>query len=284
MVPVKEKDILLDDPDIGPQGVLGEGAHVLSVHQHPAPGDIVEPGDELAQGGLAAAGGPTTATVSPGRTWRVTCSSTGGSEGSYRKVTSSTRMSPFTSVSSWASGSSWMSGSTRIRATNRLKPAMPCINCSTKAESLRMGGDEGGDVEEERGQVDEIHPPPHEQESAEGDDYHGQDAHEELHPRLIEGHGPVVAPLGPPELVVGLVEFGALRRLVGEGLGGTHAGDGGLNLPVNARQLGLHLSGGSHHPLAAQGGEQDEQGDYRKYDQGQLPPDGEHDAEGPPGW
>ena len=37
---------------------------------------------------------------------------------------------------------------------------------------------------------------------------------------------------------------GALRRLVGEGLGGTHAGDGGLNLPVNARQFGLHLSGG----------------------------------------
>ena len=102
-------------------------------------------------------------------------------------------------------------------------------------------GDEGGDVEEEGGQVDEIHPPPHEQESAEGDDNHGQDAHEELHTRLIEGHGPVVAPLGPPELVVGLVEFGALRRLVGEGLGGTHAGDGGLNLPVNARQLGLHL-------------------------------------------
>ena len=277
----KEKDILLDDPDIGPQGVLGEGAHVLSVHQHPAPGDIVEPGDELAQGGLAAAGGAhhRHSLAGPDVEGDVLQHRRIGGlipEGHVLHPDVPLHVGELLGVRLVLDvGLHPHQGHKPLEARHALHKLLH------EGGELADGGDEGGDVEEEGGQVDEIHPPPHEQESAEGDDNHGQDAHEELHTRLIEGHGPVVAPLGPPELVVGLVEFGALRRLVGEGLGGTHAGDGGLNLPVNARQLGLHLSGGSHHPLAAQGGEQDEQGDYRKYDQGQLPPDGEHDAEGP---
>ena len=111
--------------------------------------------------------------------------------------------------------------------------------------------------------------------------HHGQDAHKELHARLIEGHGLVVAPLGPPELVVGGVELGALGVLVGEGLGGAHPGDGGLHLPVDAGQLGLDLDGGLHHLLPGEGGKEDEDGNDGEYHQGQLPLDGKHDAEGP---
>ena len=38
-----------------------------------------------------------------------------------------------------ASGASFTSGSTRMSSTNRLKPAMPLRNCSTKAANLRTG-------------------------------------------------------------------------------------------------------------------------------------------------
>ena len=119
--------------------MLGEGAHVLSVHQHPALGDIVEPGDELAQGGLAAAGGAH-------HRHSLAGPDVEGDVLQHRRIggliPEGHVLHPdvhICSVSSLGVSSSWMSGSTRIRATNRLKPAMPCINCSTKAESLRMG-------------------------------------------------------------------------------------------------------------------------------------------------
>ncbi len=49
------------------------------------------------------------------------------------------RISPLAVPISRASGASCTAGSTRISSTNRLKPAMPLRNCSTKAASFRTG-------------------------------------------------------------------------------------------------------------------------------------------------
>ena len=97
---------------------------------------------------------------------------------------------------------------------------------------------------------------------------------------MVGGHGLVVAPLGAAELVVGAFELGDLGGFVGEGLGGAHAGEGGLQLAVDAGQLLLHLQGGLAHPPALEDGENEEEGHHGEDDEGQLPADGEHDAEG----
>ena len=150
-----------------------------------------------------------------------------------------------------------------------------------KGGELADGGDEGGDVEGEGDQVGVVHPPLHDEVSAQSDDDHRHDPHAQLHSRLVGGHDLVIAPLGPPELVVGGVELPVLLRLVGEGLGGADAGQGGLHLPVDYRQLALHRHAGPAHPPALENGEDRKDGNHHKHRQGQLPPDGQQHAEGP---
>ena len=116
--------------------------------------------------------------------------------------------------------------------------------------------------------------------AAEGDDQHRHDAHAELQAGLVHRHGPVIAPLGPPEPGIGPLELVDLGGLVGEGLGGAHAGDGGLQLPVDAGHLPLDLRRGVHHPPALEDGEEEKQRHHGKDHEGQLPPDGEHDQKG----
>src|SRR5699024_1210173 len=53
----EEEHVLLDDADVLPQRVLGHGPDVQAADGEGAVGAVVEPGDQLAEGGLAAAGG-----------------------------------------------------------------------------------------------------------------------------------------------------------------------------------------------------------------------------------
>ena len=62
----KEKHLLLDDTHLPPQGGLGHLAHILAVHPDGSLGDVVEPGNQLADGGLAAPGGAHKGELFPG--------------------------------------------------------------------------------------------------------------------------------------------------------------------------------------------------------------------------
>ena len=150
-----------------------------------------------------------------------------------------------------------------------------------KGGELTDGGDEGGDIEGKGDQVDIVHPAPHDEEAAGRDDQDRHQAHGQLHPRVVDRHGPVVAPLGPPELGVGPLELVDLGVFVGKGLGGAHTRDGGLKVPVDARQLPFYLGGCLHHPFALPHREEDEERHHGKDDESQLPTNGKHDAEGP---
>ena len=148
-----------------------------------------------------------------------------------------------------------------------------------KGGQLAHRGEEGGDIQSEGNEVNVVHLTLEDEPSAGGDGEHVHGGQGELQPRHIGGHGLVVVPLGSLELVVGLLELPILLLLIGEGLGGAHAGDGGLQLAVDARHVLLDLHRGLHHPPALEDGEEDEQGHHGKDDEGQLPLDGEHQAE-----
>ena len=87
-------------------------------------------------------------------------------------------------------------------------------------------------------------------------------------------------PLGGAEAVVGLAELGKFHVLIGEGLGGADAGEGGLNLGGDDGHLGLDLPG-DFAELAPPGHDhQDKERNQQTYHQRQTPFDGEHDDEG----
>ena len=253
--------------------------HVLPVHQDAALGHVVKAGDELAQGGLAAAGGTHHRHGLPGPHMQLHML-----QHALPGALIAKRHVVHQNVALHTGQVPGVGGVLDIGLqTHQLHKAPKARHALHKllykGGELADGGDKGGHVQRKGGQIDKIHLPPHDEKAAEGNDQHGQDPHAEFHPRLIAGHGLVIPPLGPPELVVGGVELGALRVLVCEGLGRAHAGDGGFHLSVDARQLGLDLGGGVHHPLAGNGGKDHKNGDHRKHHQGQLPADGEHDAE-----
>ena len=83
--------VLLDDADVLAQALEGDVLDVLPVDEDAAAGHIVEAGDKVAQGRLAAAGGPTSASRSPALMCEadVVQDLVGGASG-YSKLTSST--------------------------------------------------------------------------------------------------------------------------------------------------------------------------------------------------
>ena len=217
-----------------PQGALLQCAHIPAVQKHPALRHVVEAGDELAQGGLPAAGGAHHRHRLPGGDVQgqvLQHRLVGGvvPEGHVLQpdVSGHLRQVP-------GPGGILDLGLQAHELHKALETGHSLHELLHKGGELPNGGNKGGDIEGEGGQIDKVHLPPHDERPAEGDDQHREHPHEKLHPRLIEGHRPVITPLGPPELVVGGVELIPLGGLVGKGLGGAHAGERGLHLPVDA--------------------------------------------------
>ena len=148
-----------------------------------------------------------------------------------------------------------------------------------KGGQLAHRGQEGGDIQGEGDQINEIHLTPHDEPAARRHGEHIHDGQGELQPAVINGHGLVIIPLGPLELLIGGLKLLVLLILTGEGLGGAHPGDGGLQLSVDARHGLLLPHGGRHHPPALDDGEHHENGHHGKDNEGQLPLDGGHHAE-----
>ena len=254
-------------------------AHIHAVHQNAAPGDVIEAGDELAQGGLAAPGGAHHRHRLPLRDvdGYVVQHGLPVLVGEGHVVHQNVAL-----------GGVHVHGvggvlHRRLHPHQLHKPLEACHAVEEllhKGGQLAHGGEEGGDIQSEGNEVNVVHLTLEDEPAACGDGEHVHGGQGELQPRHIGGHGLVVVPLGPLELVVGLLELPILLLLVGEGLGGAHAGDGGLQLAVDARHVLLDLHRGLHHPPTLEDGEDHKQGHHGKDDKGQLPLDGEHQAEG----
>ena len=103
------------------------------------------------------------------------------------------------------------------------------------------------------------------------------DAHGEFQAGLIDGHGLVVAPLGPRNWSLAWLNLGALGVLVGEGLAVRIPEMEDSTSPLMPASLAF-TSVGVHHPLVGENGEEEEERHHREDHQRQLPADGEHDG------
>ena len=253
----------------------------MAVDGDPALGDVVEPGDQVAQGALAPAGGAHHGDGLPGLHLEV-------------HVAEHLRLVPLVGEAHILHGDvppdvGEVDGvglvlEVRLDAHQLDKPveAGEAVGEElVEVGHLPHGVDEGADIEVEGDEVHIAHLAPHDVHPAHGDHRQGQDAHKELHGGVKPAHGLVKVALGGLELLVGAVELAGLGVLVGEGLGGAHAGEAGLNVGVDGGHGLLHAPGGVHHGLPVYGGDQNEDGDQNQHHQGQLPADGEHHHNGP---
>ena len=261
--------------------MLGDAAHVHAVHQDAAPCDVIEPGDELAQGGLAAPGGAhhrhrlplgdvdvdvaehrLPSVIGEGYVLDADIPFGGAHDSSVRGVLHL--------------------GLHPHELHKPLEARHAVEELLHKGGQFAYRGEEGGDIQREGHQVHQVHLPAHDEEAAGGDGEHVHHRQGKLQPRHIARHSLVIAPLGPLELIVGGPKLFSLCLLVGEGLGGAHAGDGRFQLAIDACHVLLDLERGAHHLPPLKDGEEHEDGHHSEDNEGQLPLDGAHQGEGAP--
>ena len=239
--PGEEEHVLLDNADAPAQGALGHPPHVLAVYQDAAPGHVIESGDQLAQGGLAPAGGAH-------HRHRLPLGDVDGNMVQHRRAV--LIVEGHVLHQDVAPGLAHLPG-VRGVLDGGLHPHQlhkPLEARHAVEELLHEGGqlahrgEEGGDVQGEGDQIHKVHLPPHDEEAPRrhGEHVHGWQG--EFQPCVVDAHGLVGVPLGLFELFIGLLELGGLLVLTGEGLGGAHAGDGRFQLAVDARHILLCMS------------------------------------------
>ena len=271
----EQEHVLLYHTHVLPQGLLGHLPDVAAVDADGAVRHVIEPGDQLAQGGLAASGWPHHGDGLAGADVEIHIVE-------HRQVI---LIGEGHMVHIDASLHPGEGDGVRCVLHGGLLPHQlqePGKAGGAVGEQLREGGEladrvhEGGDIQAEGDQVHRVHPAPHDEEAAHGDHRHGEDAQEELHHRVEPAHGPVERPLGGLEAVIGHVELLQLRLLIGEGLGGLDAGEAGLDVGVDGGRPLLDLDGGILHGPAALPHHQEKHRDDAGDHQGQLPLNGEH--------
>ena len=274
----EEEHILLDDADVPVEGALGHIPHIKPVDADGARPHIVKAGDELAQGGLAAAGGAHDGHGLPGGNGEGDIAQHLGllvvGEADTIHLDLTLHMGKFHGVFPVLHGG---------LGAHDLHEAVESREAGGKqlreVGQLAHGGDEGGDIQVEGEQIQIVHLPLHDEPAAHSDDDDIQTAQQKLHGAGEAGHGLVeVGPGVFKQLVCG-GETGKLHVLVGEGPGGAEAGDAGLHLCVDVPGFLLAEDGGSGHLLAQYQHHDEERGDGQPQHQRQLPLDGGHDRQ-----
>src|SRR5699024_3946825 len=180
----KEEYVLLDDADVLAQGLLGEVAHVGAVHQNATPGDIIEAGDELAQGGLAA----------PGGAYHRHRLSPGDVDGHVVQhglpVLVGERDVVHQNVSLGGVHVHGVGGilHRRLHPHQLHKPLEACHAVEEllhKGGQFAHGGEEGGDIQSEGNEVNVVHLTLEDEPAASGDGEHVHGGQGELQPRHI---------------------------------------------------------------------------------------------------
>ena len=247
----------------------------MPVHGDAAAVHVVKPGQQLAQGALAAAGGPHQGHRLPGgdvqrhMVQHLGLLSVG--KGHVVHVHVALDVPQLPGVGGVLDG--------RLGAHQLHEPVQPGEAVREhlgEVGQLADGADEGGDVQGEGDQVHIVHLLVHDEPAACGDHRHRQDAVAELHHRVEAAHLLVKAALGGLEHLVGPVKALLLGLLVGEGLGGADAGQSGLNGGVDGAGLGLGGAGGGAHLLPPPQGHGQQHREQHQQHQRQLPAQDEH--------
>ena len=247
----------------------------MPVHGHAAAVHVIEPGQQLAQGALAAAGGSHQRHRLPGGDVQRHVVEHLGlfpvGEGHVFHVHIALHVPQLHRVRRVLNG--------RVGAHQLDEPVQ---TGEAVGEHLREvgqladGADKGGDVQGEGDEIHIVHLLLHNEPAAHGDHRHRQYAGAELHHRVEAPHLLVEAALGGLEHLVGLIEAALLRFLVGKGLGGADAGQPRLDGGVDGAGLLLGGAGrGAHLPPAAQRHSQQHRQQEQQH-QRQLPAQAEH--------
>ena len=253
-------------------------ADVLPVNADAALRHIVKPGDQLAQGGLATAGGAD-------HRQRLPCPDVEihiVKHGQIPLIGKADVIHVHLSLH--------VPQLCRVRRVLHLRLRPHQLQKAAEAgcavgQQLRKVGQpphrvhEGGDIQAEGDEIHRVHLPPHDEESAHGDDCGREDAQEELHHCVEAAHGLVELPLGGLVDIIGIVELFQLLLLVGKGLGRADAGNAGLNARVDDGGFLLHLLGRLAHGAAAHPHHREKHRQNGRDHQGQPPLNGKHDGQ-----
>ena len=275
----KEEHVLLHDADGPAQGALGHLPHVQPIHPDAALRDVIEPGYQLAQGALAAAGGAYDGHRLPGGHGEIDVVKDLAAARIGEADMIQLHLAPDLRQLHGVGGV--LNGGLRGHQFNEPVKARKAVGEHLgKVGQLADGADEGGDIQAEGNEPHIVHLPLHDEPAAHGDDRHRQDADEELHAGVEKAHLFMKATLGGLEYLVGAVKSGLLLLLIGEGLGGADTGETGLDLGVDDAGFLLGRAGGGVHLAAAVHDHHHENGDDETHHQRQTPLDGEHDDQG----
>ena len=218
----KHEHILLDDTDVPAQAALGHIPHVHPVHLYAAGTHVVKPGQQLAEGGLAAAGGTYHRQALAGFNVQVDILQ-------HRHAVAVIKahmlvVHPAFHAAQLHGAGPVLDGGLGAHQLQEAGEAGAAVHILLgKLGQPPDGGDKGGHIQGEGHQVDIVHLLLHDQQAAHGDHQHLGNAAGEVHAALEQAHGLVILHLGGLEQGVGVVKLIQLLLLIGEGLGGADA-------------------------------------------------------------
>ena len=260
----EQEDVLLNDTDAAAKARLGQIADVVSVDRYTPACDVVEAGDQVAHGSLAAAGTADKRNGLAGRDMQIhvvedLCSVIIG-ERDVLKADVAFYVGQYFGIRGVLD--------LGLCAHELHEAVKTCHALGIDLHELHQLADRGGksgDVERKGDQIDITEPVLHDQKAAEGNDGDLHQADSCFNPCVEQAHRAVE---GNPAGLEGLVrrrKFLVLSCFVGESLGSADAGDPALNSCIDfARALldltvsGLHVEALAHAEDDADGEHDDE--------------------------
>ena len=225
--------------------------HVHAVDGDAALGHVVKPGDQLAQGGLSAAGGPhhrhrlAYRHVQRHMVQHLVGTVVGKTDvvhvdgAPHRRHRRGVRRVG--------------DGGLGAHQLNKAVQSRKAIGKQLReVGQLPHRRNKRGDVQAEGDQIHIVHAAAHHQPAAAGNDRHVQQRHKQLHGGVEPPHLLVKAPLGGLERLIGAVEPLLLDTLVAEGLHRADTAETGLDLGVDGAGFLLGRHRGAAHPAPQQ--------------------------------
>ena len=259
---------------------LGHVPDIQAVNGNAAAGYVVKPGNQLAQGGLSAAGGTHNGDGLPGIYFQTHvvkhCQIPIVGEGHAAHVDFALYVFQLPGILFVPDG--------RLRTHDLHEAAQPREAVGEQLgeiAQLAHGVYKGGNIQIEGNEIPVVHFPAHNVVAAEADDQHVEHTQKEFHAALEHAHGLVEAPLGVLVNLVGGLEPTALRLFIGKGLGSAEAGQAAFDFLVDVSGFLLGNCRGLRHPLPHGHGNRQKYRDGQRHHQRQLPADGGHHRQSP---
>ena len=271
----KEEDILLHNADAFVDALLGHIPDVQSVNPDGTGGNIVKPGNQLAQGGLAAAGrtyngdGLTGLNLQIHFPQHIQVTLVGKGNILHGNLTPD--IFQHCSVGLVLNG--------RICAHHLYKPSQTRKTVGKhfrEAAEFSHGIDKGCNIQIKGNQIPIVHLALHHIISAKTHHNHVQAAQEKFHAAVELTHGFVKFLLGSLKGIVGSIESAAFGFLIGKRLGSPETGQAAFNFLVDVADLFLGSRRSPAHTLAHGHHHNQENRNGQSHHQSQLPPDGNH--------